>query len=184
MAAKRPERRARPPSCFPQPGTAPGQRDLQTCLPPRGSLKTPVALWTMGGGEPLSPRAQLSWSDGRALGHSRPHAVGNGMGPEKHQAPCQPFGASRSPGEPALQGGTWRIHSRPSRLVGDREGPRPADTPQGTQRLIVVDVCGAQRRHHRCPRVPTCGRRAGGPRGGSAPLLRPRPSPRTGVAGR
>lgn len=58
-------------------------------------------------------------------------------------------------------------------------GRLPRNTPQGAQRLVVVDVRGAQRRHHGCPRVPACGKASGGPRGGSAPRgVRPRPRPR------
>lgn len=53
----------------------------------------------------------------------------------------------------------------------------PWDTPQGAQRLIIVDVRGAQRRHHRGPGVPTCGKRPGGPHRGSALPTRPIPNP-------
>lgn len=57
------------------------------------------------------------------------------------------------------------------------------NTPQRAQGLVVVDVCGAQGCHHRCPRVPTCGKKTRPCRRPAHCLVLPSPSPPTFTAG-
>lgn len=57
------------------------------------------------------------------------------------------------------------------------------DSPQRAQGLVVVDVRGAEGRHHRRPRVPTCGGKTRPRRRSAATVLSP-PSPPTFIAGR
>lgn len=57
------------------------------------------------------------------------------------------------------------------------------NTPQRAQGLVVVDVCGAQGRHHRRPRVPTCGKKTRPCRRSAHGLVLPSRSPPTFTAG-
>ena len=126
----------------PPAGPAPGSPARPPTPQPRGRSGRPLPFAREGSG--LRPQAS--------------GAAGVPWVPGMDGAVKEPPGASRScPAEVAAP--------QPPSGAPDtgREGSTPSwsqASPQRAQRLVVVDVRGAQGRHHRRPRVPACGKKA------------------------